>query len=167
MILARNAVDLSAESDNDVSERAVVHIQTALDQNSSGVNTERIALLQVIVEHRAAEVIRRRDCVHISRKVQVDVLHRQNLRVAAACGSSLDTEYGTERRLTERDDCLLADFRHRLTESGGGGGFTLARWRGIDGCHQNQLSVGILADAGAELVGELCLIFSVKFQFVL
>ena len=143
VILARNAVDLSAESDDNVSESAVIHVKAPLDENAALVNPERVALLEMVVQHRAAEIVRRRDGVHISRKVKVDVLHRQHLRVAAARGSSLDTEHRAERRLTERDDRLLSDLRHRLAETGGGGGFTLARGGGVDGGDKYQLSVGI------------------------
>ena len=100
MILTRNAVHLSAEAYYYISERSVVHIKTALNEYSSLVDAELVALLNVVIKHCAAQVICRCDCVHIAGKVQVDVLHRENLSVTAACGSSFDSEHRTERGLS-------------------------------------------------------------------
>ena len=34
------------------------------------------------------------NCVHISRKVKVDVLHGNDLSISATCGTALDSENG-------------------------------------------------------------------------
>ena len=83
-VLARDAVDLAAEADDDVAQRAVVHVDAALHKDAALVDAERVALLHVVVQHRAEQIVRRGDRVHVAREVQVDVLHRQDLRVAAA-----------------------------------------------------------------------------------
>ena len=167
VILTRYAVDLAAQADDDIAQRAVVHIQTALDENAALVDAECVALLDMVVEHGAAKVVGGCDGVHVAGKVEVDVLHREHLCIAAAGCAALDTEHGTERRFAQRDDRFFADFCHCLSQSGGGGGFALASRCGIDCRNQDQLAVGIGLNARAQLVGKLCLILAVEFQLVL
>ncbi len=92
MILARNAVDLAAQADHYISQGAVIHIETALHKYSSWIDTQRVALLDMVVDHGAAEVVSGSNRVHISREMEVDVLHRKYLSVSAAGSSSLDSE---------------------------------------------------------------------------
>ena len=48
---ARNTVSLAAESDDDISERAVIQIKHTFPNDASHVDFEFVALLQMIVEH--------------------------------------------------------------------------------------------------------------------
>ena len=57
VILARNSVDLSAESYDDIAQSAVVHVEAALEKYPARVDAELVALLDVVVEHGAAKVI--------------------------------------------------------------------------------------------------------------
>ena len=57
----------------------------------------------MIVNHRREQVVRRGYRVDVARKVQVDVLHRRNLSVTAACRAALYAEHRTQRRLAERE----------------------------------------------------------------
>ena len=167
MILTGNAIDLAAKTYDDISECAVVHVKTALEKDSARVDAQSIALLHMVVEHGAAKVVRRGNRVHIACKVKVDVLHREYLSVAAACSAALDAEYGTERGFSQGNDCLLSDFSHSLSQTCGGSGFTFTCRGRVDSGNENQFAVGICADACAELVRKLCLVFSVKLEFIL
>ena len=167
MILTRNAVHLAAQAYDNVSERAVVHIKAAFEKDPARVYAERVALLDMVIEHSAAEIVRRGNRVHIACEVKVDVLHRENLSVAAAGCAALDAEYGSERRLSEGNYGLFADFCHSLTQTCGCGCLSLTGRSRIDGSYQNQLAVGICAYTRTELIRKLCLVFSVKFKFVL
>ena len=53
----------------------------------------------MVVEHGGEQVVRRADGVKVAGEVQVDVLHRHDLRVAAAGRAALASEYRAERRL--------------------------------------------------------------------
>jgi hypothetical protein len=55
------------------------------------------------------QVISERNRAEIAGEMQVDVFHRHHLRVAAACRAALHPEHGPDRRLTQTDDCVLAD----------------------------------------------------------
>jgi len=48
------------------------------------------------VDHRREQVVRRRDRVQIAGEVEVQVLHRHDLRVTASRRSALDTEHRAE-----------------------------------------------------------------------
>ena len=63
----------------------------------------------MVVEHRGKQVVRRADGVEVTGKVEVDVLHRDDLGIAAAGGTAFHPEHRAERRLTERDRHVFAD----------------------------------------------------------
>ena len=96
MILAGHTVYLSAESDNNISQRSVVHIKAALKNYAPRVYFKLVALLNVIVNYSAEQVVGRCDGVHIPGKMKVYILHWNNLSVSAAGGSALDAEHRTE-----------------------------------------------------------------------
>ena len=93
----------AAQAEHDVAERAVVHVEHALPHDAAGVEAQRVALKDVVVEHRGQQVVRGRDRVEVAGEVEVDVLHRHHLRMPAAGGAALHAEARAERRLAERD----------------------------------------------------------------
>ena len=92
----------------DVPERAIVHVDGARPGDAARVEAERVALVQVVVEHRGEQVVRRGDGVEVAGEVQVDLVHRDHLRVAAAGRAALHPEHRPERRLADADHDLLA-----------------------------------------------------------
>ena len=89
----------------------------------------------------AEQVVGRGDGVEIAGEMEVDVLHGDNLGIAAAGSTALDAEYRAERGLTQGDDSLLADAGHRLAQTYGGGSFALTGGSGVDGGNQDQFAV--------------------------
>ena len=81
------------------SERSVTSI--ARRQRDRG-DLRLVAVEAVRVDQRGEQVVRGRDRVHVAGEVEVDVLHRHHLRIAAAGGAALDAEHGAERRLPQR-----------------------------------------------------------------
>src|SRR3954453_1466837 len=67
--------------------------------------------------------------MHVAGQVEVKVLHRDHLAVAAARGAALDPEYGTERRLADRDGGRAADPTEALREPDGRRGLAFAERR--------------------------------------
>ena len=90
------------------------------------VEAELVAVVEVIVDHRRQQVVRRGHGVEVTGEVQVEQLHRDHLAVAAAGGATLDPERRAHRRLAERDHGVLVDVLHRLAEPDRGGGLALA-----------------------------------------
>ena len=85
--------------------------------------------MQVIVEERRGEVVCCADGVHITGEVQVELLHRNHLAVAATCSAALDAEDRPEARLSNRDGGAVANLVEALRESNGGGGLPFTEWR--------------------------------------
>ena len=133
MILARHTVHLAAQTDGDVAESTVVHVHYAGEHNTARINVQQIALLHVVVQHGAQQVVCRCDGVHIAGKVQVDVLHRHDLGIAAAGSTALDAEHGAERRLTQAEHRFFAQRVHSVRQTDARRGLAFARGRGADG----------------------------------
>jgi hypothetical protein len=91
--LARDAVHLSAEADDAVAELPVVDVERPRPRDRRGVDVERVPVVDRRVERSGEQVVRRRDRVEVAVEVEVDLLHRNDLRVAAAGSAALDAEH--------------------------------------------------------------------------
>ena len=146
-VLAGHAAGLAAKSVDDVAELAVVHIDSALPHDLAGVDAEHVALLDVVVEKSGQQVVGSADGVEVAGEVQVDILHGDDLSVAAAGSAALDAEHGAERGLAQADHGVLAELVERVGKADGRGGLALARGGGADGGDEDQLCLaGQLAD---------------------
>ena len=167
MVFARNAVDRAAHADDDVAQGAVIHIDNAGEDDAARVNFQCVALLHVVVNHGAQQIVCRADGVHIAGEVQVDVLHRDDLCVTAACGAALDAEYRTERRLTQGNDGVFAHLVQRLAETNSCCCFAFSCRCRVDGGDENQFAVRLVLQALPCVIGDFCLILAVVFQLIL
>ncbi|CAB4852479.1 unannotated protein [freshwater metagenome] len=143
--LAGDAVHLRAEADDDVAQCPVVDVEHSPPGDVVQVEIERVALVEVVVDHRRQQVVGRGHCMEVAGEVQVQQLHRDHLAVAATGGTALDTERRAHRGLTQADDGLLADVLHRLAKAHRGGGLPFAEWRRGDG--RNHHVFGLRATA--------------------
>ncbi len=73
--------------------------------------------MHVVVDHGGEQIVRRTNCVEIAGKVQVDVGHRHDLRKAAARRTAFHAETGSEARLAQAHECLLADLVEAVPQS--------------------------------------------------
>ena len=121
----------------------------------------------MVIQHRRQQVVGGTDGVHIAGKMQVDVLHGDHLRIAAAGGTAFDTEHRSQRRFAQRQHHLFAHTVQRVAESHRGGGFALARRGGGDRRHQHQLAVRFVRQARHHLSVHLRFITTVQLQIVL
>ena len=100
MIFTHKAVCFCAESDNDVAQRAVIHVHTSFPYDLSGINVKCVSLLDVVVEQSSEQVVRGCDGMEITGKMQIQILHRNDLGITAAGSAALDAEAWSERRLS-------------------------------------------------------------------
>ena len=105
------------------------------------VDAERVAPVDVVVDHRGEQVVGGGDRGEVAGEVEVDVLHRDDLRIAAAGRPALHPEARPERRLAEADDRPLADPVQRVAEADGGRRLALAGRRRRDRGDQHQPAV--------------------------
>jgi hypothetical protein len=160
-VLARHALGLTANAVDDVAQLTVVHIDDALPSDTLNVNTELIALLDVVIKHGCQQVVGGTDGMEVAGKVQVDVLHGDDLGPTATGGTALHAKHGTERRLTQGHSALDAATAQAIGQADGRGGLTLARRRGVDGGHEDKLGLVIswLVEQG---IVDLCLVKAVR-----
>jgi hypothetical protein len=136
--LARHAFLRAAEADDRVAERAVVHVEHAPPQDAPGVDAQRVAEVEVVVEQRRQQVVGRGDCVEVAGEVQVDAVGRDDLAVAAPGRAALHAHTRPQRRLAQRQADGLAQLRQGLGETDAGRGLALSGRRGRDGRDQHQ-----------------------------
>ena len=87
--------------------------------------------MEVIIQERGGEIMRRANRVDVTGEVQVELFHRDDLAVAAASGATLDAEDRAETRLADRHRCLLSNHVEPLRKADCCGGLPFAerRWR--------------------------------------
>ena len=95
------AVGDAAERADDLAQRAVVHVEDAAPGDAARVDAERVAPVDVVVDQRRQQIVRRGDGVEVAGEMEVDVLHRHDLRIAAAGRAALHAEARAERRLAQ------------------------------------------------------------------
>ena len=125
----------------DVPQGAVVHVQAAFQDHVVRVDAERVAVEDVVVGHGDEQVVRRADRVEIAREMQVDVLHRDDLRPAAAGRAALASEDRAKGRFADRRDDLLSASAERVGQADGRGGLAFARRGRRDRGHEHEASV--------------------------
>ena len=166
--LPREAVEPAAEAVDDLAHGAVVEVDAAAPGDGQRVDVELVAVHEVAVDHRREQVVGRADGVDVAGEVQVEVLHRQQLRVAAAGRAALDPEDRAERGLAERQHRVHAERVHRLGEADGGDRLALAERRRGDGGDVDDLAVGLVLEAVEQgHVVDLGLVATVELQLVL
>src|SRR5262249_37050782 len=106
-------------------------------------------------DQRGQQIVGRGDGVEVAGEVQVDVLHRHHLGMAAAGGPALHAEAGAKAGLAQADDGLLADAIEAVAEADARRRLALAGRRRGDGGDQDQLAVRSVLQAFYELEGDL------------
>ena len=165
-VLPGDAVGFPAEANDRMPQRPVIHVHTALKEDPSGINAEGVPLLDMVVDHRAEEVVGGGNRVHIAGEVEVDVLHRDDLGIPAAGGAALDAEDRAEGRFPQGEDRLFPEPGHRLAEADRRGGLAFAGRGGVDGGDEDQLAVGAPGELFRQPVREFCLILAVELKAV-
>ena len=92
--------DAEEETVDDKAKLTVVHVDAALPGYLSRVDVEGVALINMVVEHGCQEIVCGADGVEVAGEVEVYVLHRDDLCVAASGSSSLYAENRPEGRLS-------------------------------------------------------------------
>ena len=142
-VLARHALGLTANAVDNVAQLTVVHIDDALPSDALNVNTELIALLDVVIKHGGQQVVGSTDGMEVTGKVQVDILHGNDLGPTATSGTALDAKDGAERRFAQGHGTLDAATTQGVGQTDGRGGLALARRRWVDSGHEDELGLVI------------------------
>ena len=144
---AREAIGDAAQRADDLAQGAVVHVHHAAPGDAARVDAELIAPVDVIVDHRREQIVRRGDGVEIAGEMEVDVLHRHDLGIAAAGRAALHAEAGPERGLAQADHRLLADAVEAIAKADRGRRLAFAGRRRVDGGDEDEFAVLLLGEA--------------------
>ena len=140
-VLPNVAVGWATEPNHDLTQGAVVEVHHARPADAGGVQATVVAVLDVVVNHRRKQVVRRGHRVQVAREMQVDLLHRQHLRAATSCRSSLDAKHRAHGRLPDHAGGRAADAVQRLRQANGGHRFPFAEGRGVDRGHEHEAAL--------------------------
>ena len=140
-VLSRHSVGLSAKSVYYVTQLTVIHIHASSPGDLSRVDVQLIALEDVVVDHCCQQVVCCADRMEVAGEMKVDILHRHNLCVSAACCSALYTEYRSKGRLTKRYHNVLAKLLHTVCKTYGRRSLSFSCRSRVDRCYQDQLAV--------------------------
>ena len=140
-VLAGGAVDLAAQAVHDKAELTVVHVHAALPGDAAGVDVQGVALLDAVVDHGRQQVVGGTDGVDVAGEVEVDVLHRHHLCVAAAGCAALYAEDGAEGGFTEAEHGLFAYGVHGVGQTHAGGRLALTGRGGADSRDEDELAL--------------------------
>ena len=165
-VLPREAVGDAAQAADDAAQRAVVHVQAAAPGDPARVDAQRIAPVDGVVDHRGEQVVGRGDGVEIAGEMQVDLVHRHDLRVAAARRAALHAEAGAQAGLAQADRGALADAVQRVAETDRRGGLALAGRGRVDAGDQHQRAVGARFQAVDEIQADLRLVAAIGLHRV-
>ena len=150
-IFARIAIRRAAQSDDRLTQSAVVHVESTSPNDAPLIERESIAPVGMVVDHRRQQIVRRDDRVKVAGEMNVDRIARRNLSEAAAGRAALHAEERPERRLSHTDYAFLADAVERIGKPNCRGRLALARWRGTNGGYQNELAVRPSFKPGQEI----------------
>ncbi len=144
--LARGAVRPPSEARDDVPQVPVVHVHAASPRDRERVETRGIAVMEVRIDQCREQVVRRGDGMEVAGEMQIEVLHRDDLRVAATRCAALHAEDGAERGLPQAEHRLAAELPEPLRERDRRRRLPLAGRRRRDGRDVDQLGVGAVRE---------------------
>ena len=92
-VIAGDAVCFAAQTDGNAAQDAVIHIHGTPPGNALRVDAEGVALMNVVVDHGGQEIVGCADGMEVAGEVEVNVLHGDDLCVAAAGRAAFYAEY--------------------------------------------------------------------------
>ena len=164
--LPGKAVLRPAKPGDHIAQRAVVHVQHPAPDHPAQVDVQRVAPVDVVVDHRRQQVMRGGDGVEIPGEMQVHRFHGHDLRKAAACRPALHAEIRTKRGFADADRRLLADGLQPVAQPDGGGGLALPRRGGVDRGDKDQPPGRAALQPGQGFGGKLGLVMAIGDQIL-
>ena len=121
-----------------VAQGPVVHVEHPLPEDLPQREAFLTVLVDIVVEQRTDGVVGRGHGVEVAREVQVDLLHRQHLGIAATSSTTLDAKARSQRWFAQSHHGLLADLVQTQCQTDTHRSLTDTRLCRADGRHQNQ-----------------------------
>ena len=139
-VLPGRAVHPSAQAVHHEPQLPVVHVHATLPGDLFHVDSQGVPLLNMIVQHRRQQVIRRADGMEVSGEMEIDIFHGHHLGISTAGRTALDTENRAEARLPQSHGHVLADAGQAVRQADGRSGLAFSGGSRGDRRHQDQLA---------------------------
>ena len=123
-------------------------------------------MMNVIIDQRCQQIVCQRNGAEVASEVQVDVLHRHHLRIAAACGTAFHAKYRTQRGFTQTDNGFPANVVQCIAQAHGGGGLALAGGRWANRSHEHQFAVRFVFQSIDIVQRHFCLVMAVGLKMI-
>ena len=164
--LARIPVGPSAQADGDLPQRAVIDVDRTPPRDAERVQVMTVAVQDGGIEHGRQQVVGRSNRVDVAREVQIQVLHRHHLRIAAAGRAPLDPEDRPQRRFPQTEHRLAADRPEPLRERDRRGRLSFARARGRHPGDADELALRDTSDTLQRRQVDLRFVAAVRLDLV-
>ena len=158
---AHHTVMEAAETRCDATQCTIVHINDPTPGNAARIDVQFVIPVHVIVDQRREQVVRRANGMEVTREMEVDIGHRDDLCVATACSTALHTETRAEARFAQAHNRFLANKVHGIAETHRRRGLALTGWRWRDRRYEDQLAVFLLVDFLKEPGTDLGLVMAI------
>ena len=104
--------------------------------------------------------------VKIAGEMEVHILHRHDLGIAAARRAALHPEIRAERSFPDADTCVLADPVQAVAQTHGCGGLAFARRGRVDRGDKDQLTILAVLNRVDEILAHLGLVMTERQQVI-
>ena len=103
----------------------------------------------------------------ISCEMKIQIFHRYNLCVSAACSTTFDAETRSQRRLTQRNQCFFIQLCHSLSKSHRGCSLPLPCRSWVDCSYKYKFPIRSVFYCLPQFIRKLGFVFSIQFQIIL
>ena len=163
-VLTGEAADFAAQAHYHVAQGTIVHVHNPAPGDLAGIQTQGVAVMDMVIDHGRQQVVGCGNGMHITGKMQVDVIHRYNLGITAAGCTALNTEDRSQGRFPQSYYGLLAHFVQSLGQANAGSGFAFASWGGSNGRNQDQFPIGFVLQAFQHIQGDFGFVVAILYQ---
>ena len=125
-----------------------------------------VAVVNMIVDHRREQIVGEPDRAEVAGEMQVDVLHRHDLGIAAAGGAALHAEHRSERGFAQTYRGLLADPVQRVAKADRRRRLAFASRGRADRRDEDQLAVRPVREAIDIVQRYLGLVVAIRLQML-
>ena len=150
-VRTRKTVCRTAETDGDVTQGTVVHVDDAFPDDTTRIDTQFVAMMDMIVDQCGQQVVGHGDSTDIAGEMEIDVFHRDDLRITAAGSTAFHAEDRSHGGFTKTDNGLFANAIERVPQTDRGRGLAFAGGRRIDGGDHNQFAIRFVLQSVEEI----------------
>lgn len=123
--------------------------------------------MDMVIDDCREQIVSRTDGMKIPGEMQVDIGHRNYLRITTACSTAFHAEAGSQAGFTQTDNGLLAGFVQSVTQSGRRRGLAFTSRGGGDRRCQDQFAIRSIAEITREVITDFRFVVTLRNKVLL